>query len=1394
MTTFRFSPLPLPKTSTIGGAGFAMQPAKVETIVGTAQTASLGAPERRLGSGELAGLVTTFVPREVLSSLAPTIDEPLARLGGSTGGSRGSLIRFLTSESTRDLLSDRFRESLRADAVDISGLQIQNDEFVPANNVINNERPELIATVAFNPIWAPGELEFNGLELKNLSPAGLLVNFQYQTKQLRQETLQALIANMLNAFGDTIFDEIKSDFETEINNVETDLRFINNALQKIDTIKSSIDIKDVPESYYDNINGGPRGGVVIGGERLGAAYPTFRRFAIEQMQFNNRQYDNFSETKLLSQLLFDLNNVLENYSFGLLDITDNDRRADSSVTVVDKTYSLTNGFSFNIANFRSNTTEQYNSQRITDLLANLANSLPANPDSSIKLLVNILAKEYLISTGLGNPSNRDILSKYVFGSELRAASRTNIFDNILGNVGDNIFQLPQGLPESMARILYVEDSSLPPGNLILPFENRYITNPAVEGVTTSREVNSYIPGTSYFTDNIINTGTNQWNIKPFTDFVTKYSSIVNNAKTAIYTLLNLNALSTNWFISAGTSTGTPTSVLSPMDAFRYFVYGLQNSFKVLTNTQVDDILAIDAIQLQVINAYDSARRGEGGVGYEIRRDVESIAERLGRISTSSEQLFITALFSEAANNIRIKNILFRICLLRGVWKTYNLTYDFFDRLIKHEIDSAEKITDLHPGWYPTGVRFPPEILNRSAPGFDRARVEQAIDRYVDRVAVPNLLRELQTIGTGVGSSLTLTEINISTINTNRLSDNIKSIIKRSGRYDHERRNNLIDQCNDTAEKLLSSTKQGGFILSLLDNDSVSRFNGIDLTTQYAFIFETFVQMAHKYSGVSVGGIVRTQYVPTRSDIDSLGRGAPRELPSEEDYINVRINREKQQNFISSADEFKKVEPTLGATWPGRTLAGAQVYSDLYSIYSKLKKEFNYVRYALGIFEVIGQRLRDTDNDIRTFSNANSNIPNADIVRYPSQVRLSNFIYNNIKEKYTYADSLVTLPGGVGRAQISNIREKLIVSDAILPSEFNALVSCLSFDHPDFKTTAAEADYYDDAVFRNNRIVTVGIPAGFTKKLADRVSRGSFNIEGINTRQSDVIEIQIHPVDLRFADIVLKPITYLFDLSLFISKKNMYDLNAISGENFNALLERLRVTDLENVNNVKFMTQRQLLSNPQYNLYNDAQKRNIFLNTFRSYLFEVYINCLNGMKLSEDVFLTSNGRKTLNEKTRNLINRYLGSINERNIPGTYTTTEDILSSRLSQTVKDAYRLFTYGSLVFNDQELTRRVMTPKRFDRVLHLGVDLSRLEIDKAATDRLTEREGATRRGSPALRAAGAGALQTIGSGATERQFLTTIDTNDFIIKSIFINVATSNERYYLSGLPPSVSETRIGS
>jgi hypothetical protein len=100
--------------------------------------------------------------------------------------------------------------------------------------------------------------------------------------------------------------------------------------------------------------------------------------------------------------------------------------------------------------------------------------------------------------------------------------------------------------------------------------------------------------------------------------------------------------------------------------------------------------------------------------------------------------------------------------------------------------------------------------------------------------------------------------------------------------------------------------------------------------------------------------------------------------------------------------------------------------------------------------------------------------------------------------------------------------------------------------------------------------------------------------------------------------------------------------------------------------------------------------------------------------------------------------------------------------------------TYGSLVFNEKEITKRVNGTKIFDRVYHIPVRLNSLEIDLDITNSTIAGQAALARASTQR--------HIVVDG--EKQYLTTNEPNDFIIKDIFCAAATTDTGINISETP----------
>jgi hypothetical protein len=1324
------------------------------------------------------------------------------------------------------------------DSIATSGMRIENDTYVPDNpNGINNFRPEIIATIDFMPIWEPNPLSYRDGMLKNLSPVGELINFQYQTKQLRQETLQALIATVKSAAAATQdIANVQNDFKKELESVGNSLTLLNTVIQNVNLINDSLDIKEISNNNY-----------VIRENDSNIPIPNLKQFALNNMQFNNTQYNNFSETKILLQLLFDFKNVLTNYSYNLLDLIDNDRAVDTSVTNIDKSYNISDGFSFSIKNFRSIT----NIDAIKNL-NNLNRSLPADPRDVIKLLIYILSKEFLVSTGLGKTENQDLISKYRTQSTIGTSitiPQENIFNNIIGDIGDNIFQKPinQGT-NSLINAFYI-DPGLGNNNIVLPFENRYIT---------SDESTLYIPGNSYFTDTIIDTNTARWNIKPYTDYVTAFSTTYNNAKTTIQRLLNLNSY--NRFglpqtTSNDQSSSTSINLLSPTMFFQKLIANFQNSFDRLTSiesTQLANNLAVQQeIEFQILEVkrlsgeiepdlqalanlvsdYTLDSEQQGAIdGYistieakkeeinNIINTITNLKNNINQIDISDDQALIMTIYKLADLDPTLEKYLYILCILAGAWNNStaykndffdqitSTQYKIFDDLMK-EVDLSIILTNEEIQFYNRArINIP---LNYRASGFSQAGLEVAIEffinkiiyRYIDSHYLQRLEETINVRRTEQQDLINPVFSSISLLNfSNIIMDSVFGIGKNV-------KNTLFIQIVNTINSLYEGTKQSGQVVGLLEGGN-TKFNGIDLSMQFMFLHKLFIKFAQRYSTFELAGIVIKQEELSTSDIASIADKVGVNLQyikdmganlryhnnsdeqntfdmaqfilanrtnAERKYIGIKIDINRQNELQNAFDLIKTGVPIA----PGSIQDPVQntiIYGDLYDIYEKINSEFNYIRNVLGILDVITKRLTDTSTTISTFFRqttlanflATSPINNINLIKYPSQLRLSNLIYQDLKERVIYTDSLITLPGGT-QTNVKFEQNDLIISDAITPSEYNAMISMLSENNAAFDgfQTTPTTDNLAELIQRNNKIVTIGIPVGLSKQMADRVTLTEFNTQGASGKQSDVLAINLYPSDMRFGEIVLKPKTYYVDLSLFATKKDFFDLNASTGETFPNLLRRIYLSDLTNPMNMQKFNWWNLREDSRYGFLTFAQKESIVRTATQSYLLEKYINCLTGLKYTEDVFLSTNSERLLHPTMVNVVNRYL-SRNSIGIPATYTTTEEILSNpTISEQTKDTYRLMTYGNAVFNRNEIIRRVNTPKLFDRVYHLPIYVGASEIDLVATSQTEAGRAALEK--PSVQ------RYIVSVPFTEIKYLISNQPDDLVIKEVFFNTMTNN-------------------
>jgi hypothetical protein len=1210
-------------------------------------------------------------------------------------------------------------------------------------------RPEIISMLDLAPIWKKQTkpTNTNSILERLYTDSGMFVKFQYQTKQLRQETLISTIKQIKNVLKqDTAFDPIRTDYLKEITYVQNALMFYKNIIDNIDIIKNSFEIRMIGDDSFKTNDG--------------TLVTPLKKFYTENLGYKTAQYDAFSETKLLLQLMFELNVRLKNYSSKFLDQLLIGRASDLSPININTSEDVV-GYKFDINNFTSQNNSPLNAAS-SDTFQSFLNSLPSEVDSRIKLLTYLLAKEYIVSSNLGNSKNDSVFKPF------NVQSIGNPFPSILGDIPNTILKLPVN-KNGMSALPFF---GLSRDNNVLVFENKFIDDPTNTNI-------SWIPGQNYYTEQIINPAGNTWDISAYEAYISNYLKVMTAGISAIKALLGIAIQgTTNQYITPSKLnrrilecfytafdkvTPQEEEVAARFDPASYAQkLALQQSRKELEEKLKVEREKIPNGEITLNNITPDGSSTDPNGPFrphpdDLNREIDKIKnppiikaleqkiEELNRkinelnvpdptvLQVTLEQALIMNIFNAASENELLKRLLFQYCILAGLIR--NKTSDtngLFNVLAANEINSVEKLD--------------------SVPGAAARDPSREFEEFPSTVNGSDLVKYIKDLASGIAAVYTQSR-NGSTNNSvagfggaKKISviiseTDIPTVLERAALGQGTIGNvNLIYQYVNLANDIFKSSQINGANVQLLpDNSGRTRFNSISTSTQLFMLFEIFCQYAKKYSFIDIN----------KSSQDVFGSVVTSTSSSIINGGNVRLDRDGDmaEYTDSVAAEFKTTTTTTTETKTGvltfyslnidLTNTGLvqkaigiltkdykedeaqserqnnEYFISLEDNKKKIDKEYSDMSDILGIFEVIGNNLNSSLNKVKQFFNqttlktflATNPIPNLNLVKNKSQLRISAQTFEDIKQKTIVPlDFISANSSGQQSTQTKEI--ELIVSDAVLPQEYSILEKMM-------KNYVAGNDVGEETIKRNFKVLSVGIPTGFTKALSDRINKGDINNVTFKDRQSDLININVFVRNAKYPELVFKPTKYIFDTSLFLTKKNIINVQPQDGESYLAILNRLMLTDFDNPFSPVEIDLPTLRQDPKYGFLTDQQFMELYINHTNSYLFGLYMSLFTGVKPSEDTFTFPEiPERVLNSKMRSILIEYLKRINLPIPANLKTTSEVIADPNIPDEVKDHFRLFTYGSLVMNTNEVSNRVLTPKLYDRIFYLPIQTYLMEID----------------------------------------------------------------------------------
>lgn len=152
---------------------------------------------------------------------------------------------------------------------------------------------------------------------------------------------------------------------------------------------------------------------------------------------------------------------------------------------------------------------------------------------------------------------------------------------------------------------------------------------------------------------------------------------------------------------------------------------------------------------------------------------------------------------------------------------------------------------------------------------------------------------------------------------------------------------------------------------------------------------------------------------------------------------------------------------------------------------------------------------------------------------------------------------------------------------------------------------------------NMRVVAFGLPHGFTARLQNKFKTSTFAEQARSKRkQNDVVIADIYKIDVRYPDLVFKPIPKVVELSRFVSRDERTYLPVQVGAPLETVLDAVPTRDFSDFETVEAGHGLQALAESEYDFMSTADKNAMVRNTVLSYLHELYFRITTGLPLSE----------------------------------------------------------------------------------------------------------------------------------------------------------------------------------
>jgi hypothetical protein len=167
------------------------------------------------------------------------------------------------------------------------------------------------------------------------------------------------------------------------------------------------------------------------------------------------------------------------------------------------------------------------------------------------------------------------------------------------------------------------------------------------------------------------------------------------------------------------------------------------------------------------------------------------------------------------------------------------------------------------------------------------------------------------------------------------------------------------------------------------------------------------------------------------------------------------------------------------------------------------------------------------------------------------------------------------------------------------------------------------DEFTQASAASRKILTVGIPLGFSRHLQQKVDIKKLKKTSFDVRQNDVVNIAVYKVDMQNPDIVYKPQRFMFELSRFPVRNDVYVKDSPGVSKFD-IVSRFPTRDASQAfssgGSVQYIrssdNEVEALDGEDYDFLTRQEKDQLYVNHVFSYLLEVYLRTMTGISTAD----------------------------------------------------------------------------------------------------------------------------------------------------------------------------------